>query len=109
MARSNDDILVPAASDALQQLKLEVAGELGIGAANEAQLQQQLDNAKFRVASNEGIPLTAGYNGDLPSRQAGAVGGRLGGRLGGQMVRQMIALAESQLSDRPKLAITCLT
>lgn len=100
MGRNDTDILVPTASEALQQLKLEVANELGVSVANEAQLQQVLDRAKFEVAAEIGVPLREGYNGDLPSRQAGAVGGRLGGHLGGQMVKRMIALAESQLTGQ---------
>lgn len=95
MARNNNDHLVPSAGNALQQLKFEVANEFGLPATAE-----QLDRAKFEVAAEIGVPLQRGYNGDLPSRQAGAVGGRLGGHLGGQMVKRMIALAESQLSGR---------
>ena len=34
-----------------------------------------LDNMKFEIASELGINLKPGYNGDLPSRQAGYIGG----------------------------------
>lgn len=96
--RSSNDVLVPQASQALERLKSEVAREVGWQAADPTQLQQQFDVAKFQIANQLHIPLQHGYNGDLPSNQAGAIGGRIGGRIGGQMVRRMIALAETQLS-----------
>lgn len=34
-----------------------------------------LDNMKFEIARELGINLKQGYNGDLPSRQAGYIGG----------------------------------
>ncbi len=34
-----------------------------------------LDKFKYEVASELGVPLTDGYNGDLTSRQNGSVGG----------------------------------
>ena len=53
------------------------------------QARQSLDNFKNQVASQLGINLQA-YNGDLPAREAG--------RIGGQMVRSMIQQAEQQLA-----------
>ena len=41
-----------------------------------------MDKFKFEVASEIGVPLTNGYNGDLTSSQNGSVGG--------QMVKKMI-------------------
>ena len=43
-----------------------------------------LDKFKYEVASELGVPLSDGYNGDLTSRQNGSVGG--------YMVKKMIAL-----------------
>jgi len=57
-----------------------------------------LDAFKFEVADDLGIPLRRGYNGDLRSRDAGAIGGRIGGR----MVRLMIRYAESSLWGEPR-------
>lgn len=94
---NNNRPLVPGAAQALQQLKYEVASEIGWNPAN---LQQQFNQTKYEIASEIGVPLTQGYNGNLTSRQAGAVGGRLGGRLGGQMVKRMIAAAEQALSGQ---------
>ena len=37
--------------------------------------RQALDNMKYEIAGELGINLKKGYNGDLPSRQAGYIGG----------------------------------
>jgi small acid-soluble spore protein D (minor alpha/beta-type SASP) len=100
MAGNNNDRLVPQAADALNRLKFEVAQEVGWNASSPQDLQQQIDRSKFEVAREIGVALKPGYNGDITSRDAGAVGGRLGGRLGGQMVKRMIAQAEQLLSGR---------
>ena len=44
---------------------------------------------KEEVASELGVPLKDGYNGDLTSRQAGSIGG--------EMVKQMIRRQEEQM------------
>ena len=44
------------------------------------------------VASEIGVPLKEGYNGDLTSRQAGSIGG--------EMVKKMIMKQEEQMSGR---------
>ena len=48
-----------------------------------------LDKFKYEVASEVGVNLKEGYNGDLSSRDAG--------RIGGQMVRKMIQQAENNM------------
>ena len=55
---------VPEAKDAMKRFKEEVASELG-------------------------VPLKDGYNGDLTSKQAGSIGG--------EMVKKMIMKQEEQL------------
>lgn len=95
---NNNTPLIEGAAQALDRLKYEVAQEIGWNPASLQDLQQKINQSKYEIAAEIGVPLKQGYNGDLPSRQAGAVGGRLGGRLGGQMVKRMIALAEQQLS-----------
>ena len=55
---------VPEAKDALKRFKEEVASELG-------------------------VPLKDGYNGDLTSKQAGSIGG--------EMVKKMIMKQEEQM------------
>ena len=58
--------LVPGAKDALNKMKMEAATEVGVNLKN-------------------------GYNGDLTSREAGSVGG--------QMVKNMIKSMEQQMSN----------
>lgn len=49
-----------------------------------------MDRFKFEVASEIGVPLKKGYNGDLTTRQNGSVGG--------MMVKKMIAEQEKKMS-----------
>ncbi len=49
-----------------------------------------LDKMKFEVASEMGVNLKEGYNGDLTSREAGTVGGN--------MVRKMVEQYERSMS-----------
>ena len=65
-SRSSNRVEVPEAKEALDRFKTEVASELGIS-------------------------LKEGYNGDLTSREAGSIGG--------EMVKQMIKKQEEQMSS----------
>ena len=68
MANTNSNrTLVPEAKDSLNQFKYEVASEVGVNLKN-------------------------GYNGDISSRDAG--------RIGGNMVKKMIQKAESQMLSK---------
>ena len=51
-----------------------------------------LDKFKYEVASELGVPLSDGYNGDLTSRQNGSVGG--------YMVKKMIESYENSMSSK---------
>ena len=51
-----------------------------------------LDKFKYEVASELGVPLSDGYNGDLTSRQNGSVGG--------YMVKKMIEEQEKQRANK---------
>ncbi len=62
----NSKTLVPEAKEALNKFKMEAASEVGVN-------------------------LNQGYNGDLTSRQAGSVGG--------QMVKKMIEKYENDLKS----------
>ena len=70
MASSNNSsgsrMAVPEAKDAMKRFKEEVASELG-------------------------VPLKEGYNGDLTSKQAGSIGG--------EMVKKMIMRQEEQMKQ----------
>ena len=48
-----------------------------------------LDKFKYEVASEVGVNLKDGYNGDLTSKDAG--------KIGGQMVKKMIQQVENQM------------
>lgn len=65
-SNNNNKMSVPEAKSAMNRFKMEVASELG-------------------------VPLKEGYNGDLTSRQAGSIGG--------EMVRKMIKKQEEQMSS----------
>ena len=51
--------------------------------------KDSLNKFKYEVASEVGVNLKEGYNGDISSRDAG--------RIGGNMVKKMIQKAESQM------------
>jgi len=68
MATKNSNrIVVPEAKAAMEQFKMQAASEVGVNLQN-------------------------GYNGDLTSRQAGSIGG--------QMVKKMIEKYENDLSAK---------
>ena len=64
MSRSSNNLVVPEAREALNKFKMEAASEVGVN-------------------------LKQGYNGDLTSREAGSVGGK--------MVKKMIQSYENNL------------
>ena len=51
-----------------------------------------LNQMKYEIASELGINLKQGYNGDLPSRQAGYIGG--------YMTKRLIEQAERAMSNQ---------
>ena len=51
--------------------------------------REALNKFKYEVASEVGVNLKDGYNGDISARDAG--------KIGGQMVRKLIQQAESQM------------
>ena len=53
--------------------------------------KEALEKFKMEAASEVGVNLTQGYNGDLTSRQAGSVGG--------QMVKKMIESYENSIKN----------
>jgi len=87
------------AKEYLNSLKFSVIQELPefSGIKNEAEYQSKLNNFKYEVAQETGVPLSNGYNGNLKSREAGVIGGHIGGKIGGHMVREMIRAYEASL------------
>ena len=51
--------------------------------------REALNKFKYEVASEVGVNLKDGYNGNISARDAG--------RIGGQMVKKLIQTAESQM------------
>lgn len=64
---SSGRMAVPEAKDAMNRFKQEVASEIG-------------------------VPLKDGYNGELTSKQAGSIGG--------EMVKKMIMKQEQEMSNK---------
>lgn len=56
------------------------------------QAKNALNKFKMEVASELGVNLKQGYNGDLTSAQAGSIGG--------EMVRQMIKRQEESMAGK---------
>ena len=56
------------------------------------QAKEAMNRFKLEVASEIGVPLKDGYNGDLTSAQAGSIGG--------EMVKKMIMKQEEQMSGK---------
>ena len=59
---------------------------------NVPEARAALDNMKFEIAREVGIKFKQGYNGDLPSRQAGYIGG--------YMVKRLIEQAERGMAGQ---------
>ena len=57
------------------------------------QAKEAMNRFKQDVASEIGVPLKEGYNGDLTSAQAGSIGG--------EMVKKMIMKQEEQMKNQP--------
>ncbi len=67
MANSKSKTLVPEAREAMDKFKMEAASEVGVN-------------------------LKQGYNGDITAKQAGSIGG--------QMVKKMIENAENAMKNK---------
>lgn len=72
MAKSSSKGVVPEARDALDRFKMEAASEVGVN-------------------------LKQGYNGDLTSREAGSVGG--------QMVKKMCTIRTANYTRKDRTAV----
>ena len=64
----------------------------GSNRASVPEARAALDQFKYEVANEIGVPLKQGYNGDLTSAQNGYVGG--------YMVKKMIEAQEKQMAER---------
>ena len=59
---------------------------------NVPEAREAMDKFKMEAANEVGVNLKQGYNGDLPSRQAGSIGG--------YMVKRLIEQAERQMANK---------
>ena len=59
--------------------------------------KQAMENFNNEIASEVGVTLKNGYNGELTARQAGAIGGN--------MVKKMIEKAKQDLNYKPKITL----
>ena len=59
---------------------------------NVPEAKSAMDKFKFEVASELGVPLSDGYNGNLTSKENGSVGG--------SMVKKMIEAQERQMAGK---------
>ncbi|MBR9937287.1 alpha/beta-type small acid-soluble spore protein [Oscillospiraceae bacterium Marseille-Q3528] len=59
---------------------------------NVPEAKSAMDKFKFEVASELGVPLSDGYNGNLTSKENGSVGG--------YMVKKMIEAQERQMAGK---------
>jgi hypothetical protein len=65
------------------------ANKSGSGRMAVPEAKEAMSRFKEEVASELGVPLKEGYNGDLTSKQAGSIGG--------EMVKKMIMKQEEQM------------
>jgi len=93
MARRSRQYVVPEARRYMEMFKAEVMRKEGYAVDPHSP-----EKVKFEVASRLGVPLNRGYNGDLPSKAAG----KIGGQIGGPMVREMIRLAQEAVAAQSR-------
>jgi small acid-soluble spore protein D (minor alpha/beta-type SASP) len=84
-------LLVPQAEEGVRAFKAEVMRREGYSVDAD-----RPDQVKLEVAKELGIPLAPGKNGQLTTEQAGLIGGKIGGA----MTREMIRLAQQKLIER---------
>lgn len=61
------------------------------------QAREAMDRFKMEAASQVGVNLTNGYNGELTSRQAGSIGG--------QMVKKMSTVRTANFTRKDRTAV----
>ena len=64
---------------------------------NVPQAREAMDKFKMQAASEVGVNLKEGYNGDLTSREAGSVGG--------QMVKKMCPVRTANYTRKDRTAV----
>ena len=65
--------------------------------------KEALEKFKMEAASEVGVNLTQGYNGDLTSRQAGSVGGQMVKKM--NPIRTMTFERYSRVTEKHKMTV----
>ena len=83
-------------------MNIDISNEMGemIMASNKAlvpEAKKALEQFKMEAASEVGVTLNQGYNGDLTSRQAGSIGG--------QMVKKMKPVRKTSFTRADRTAV----
>ncbi|HIW34111.1 MAG TPA: alpha/beta-type small acid-soluble spore protein [Candidatus Paenibacillus intestinavium] len=91
MARRKRSYVVPGVEQEMQAFKAEVMKREGYAVD-----PNKVDNVKYEVAAELGVPLHPGENGHLTTESVGHVGGKIGG----SMVREMIRLAQEKIAEK---------
>ena len=91
-----NSMAVPEAKSAMNRFKEVIIMTQQNSGSNQNQMavpeaKAAMSRFKEEVASELGVPLKEGYNGDLTSAQAGSIGG--------EMVKKMIMKQEQQMSS----------
>ena len=81
-----------SALDKIDNLKMNGRKTMASNKTLVPEAKQALEQFKMEAASEVGVTLNQGYNGDLTSRQAGSIGG--------QMVKKMIQKYENDLKTK---------
>ena len=76
IVRISDSLRVTIVSNRME-VKKTMANSNGSNQINVPQARQALNNMKYEIARELGVNLKQGYNGDLTSKQAGSVGGQM--------------------------------
>ena len=80
------------------QMLILTGGEIKMANSNNSnkklvpEAMDALEKFKYEVASEVGVTLKDGYNGDISSRDAG--------RIGGNMVKKMIQQVENNMANK---------
>jgi len=92
LIRAQDTISETQTTNLKGEIKMSNSNNSGSNKAMVPEARAAMDKFKMEAASEVGVNLKEGYNGDLTSRQAGSIGG--------QMVKKMIESYEQQLANQ---------
>lgn len=106
--KNNNELVVPEAKNAMEQLKIETANEVMTdemgGNITPDNYEKKLNDLKYEVADDLGLKEKIDEVGweNMTTKEVGKIGGRMGGKIGGNMVKKMIARAEENMLNQRK-------